>query len=82
MVGEGFMTSLNNKICKYMTAKSKKVYIVKLPERVYDHYNTIHAYTKMKPLDVKPKTYIGLTLIFKGGDHVRISMYNIYVFKG
>ena len=47
-----------------MTAKSEKLYIDKLPERVHDYYNTVHTYIKMKPVDVKPKAYIGFTVEF------------------
>ena len=38
--------------------KSKNVYIHKLDEIVNKYNNTYHSTIKMKPVDVKPSTYI------------------------
>ena len=54
VVAERFITTLKNKIYKYMTSISKKVYIDKLDDIVHKHNNkTIN----MKPIDVKPSIY-------------------------
>ena len=50
-----FIRTLKNKIFKYMTAISKNWYIDKLKN------TTIHI--KMKPVDVKSKTYINFLLM-------------------
>ena len=80
VAAERFIRILKNKICKYMTAVSKNVYIDKLDDIVKKHNNTYHSTIKMKPVDMKfsidsnkennekyPK--------FKIGDHVKISKY-------
>ena len=54
VVAERFITILKNKIYKYMTSISKKVYIDKLDDIVHKH-NT--KTINMKPVDVKPKIY-------------------------
>ena len=41
-----------------MTAISKNLHIDKLPELVGKYKNTIHKLIKMKPVEVKPNTYI------------------------
>ena len=69
-----------------MTSISKNVYIDKLDVTVNEYNNTYHRTIKMKPIDVKDKTYINIgqeindkDLKFKVGDHVRISKYrNIF----
>ena len=63
-----------------MTSISKKLCIDKLDEIVNKYNNTYHRTIKMKPVDVKDNTYTDFDkhindkdLIFKVGDHVRIS---------
>ena len=70
------------KIYKYMSSSSKNVYINKLDDIVDEYNNTYHRAIKMKPVDVKDKTYIDFKKEvndrdpkFKVGDHVRI--YNL-----
>ena len=41
-----------------MTSISKNVYIDKLDDRVNKYNETYHDTIKMKPVDVKPSTYI------------------------
>ena len=59
-VAERFIRTLKNKIYKYMTSISKNVYIDKLDYIVDEYNNTKHRTIKMKPIDVKGKTYIDL----------------------
>ena len=54
VVAERFITILKNKIYKYMTSISKRVYIDKLDDIAHKH-NT--KTINMKPVDVKPKIY-------------------------
>ena len=69
-----------------MTSVSKNVYIDKLDDTVNEYNNTCHRAIKMKPVDVKHKTYIDSMELhsikdpkFKVGDHVRISKHkNIF----
>ena len=61
VVAAKFIWNLKNKIYKYMSSFSKYVYIDKLDEIVNKYNNTYHRIIKMKPVDVKPSTYI-LTL--------------------
>ena len=58
VVAEIFIRTLKNKIYKYMTSISKTVYIDKLDYIVSRYNNTYHRTIKMKPVDVKSKTYI------------------------
>ena len=53
VVAERFITTLKNKIYKYMTSISKKVYTDKLDDIVHKHNKTIN----IKPIDVKPSIY-------------------------
>ena len=46
------------KIYKYMTSRSKHVYIDKLEDILNEYDNTYHITIKMKPVDVKDNTYI------------------------
>ena len=86
VVAGRFIRTLKTKICKYMTSVSKNVYIDKLDDIVNEYNNTCHRAIKMKPVDVKHKTYIDSMELhsikdpkFKVGDHVRISKYkNIF----
>ena len=69
-----------------MTSISKNVYIDKLDDKVNKYNETYHDTIKMKPVDVKPSTYIDSSKEinyqdpkFKIGDIVRISKYkNIF----
>ena len=81
-VAERFITTLKNKIYKYMTWISKNVYINKLDDIVNKYNYTYHSTIKMKFVDVKSSTYIDFNkknskedLKFKVGDHVRTSKY-------
>ena len=89
VVAERFIRTLKNKIYKYMTAISKKVYIDKLDDIVDEYNNTYHRTIKMKPVDVKDNTYIDFEKEvnnkdpkFKIGDHVTISKYKNIFAKG
>ena len=42
MVAERFIRTIKNKICKYVTAISKNVYIAKLSKIVKKYKSTIH----------------------------------------
>ena len=55
---ERFIRTLNNKIYKYMTSKSKNVYIDKLDDKDNKCNNTYHSTVKMKPVDVKSNTFV------------------------
>ena len=79
VIDERFLKTLNNKIYKYITSISKNVYIDKLDDIVDKYYNAYHRTIKMKPVDVKPSTYIDSSKKindedpqFKIGDIVRI----------
>ena len=69
-----------------MTTISKNVYIDKLGDTVKKYNNTYHRPIKMKPVDVKSKTYINFNKEnyykdpkFKVSDYMRISKYkNIF----
>ena len=89
VIAERFIRTLKNKIYKYMTSKSKNVYIDKLDDIVKKYNNIYHASIKMKPVDVKDNTYIGFKKErndknpkFKVGDQVRISKYKNIFAKG
>ena len=53
VVAERFIRTLKNKICKYMTAISKNVYIDKLDDNVNEYNYTYHRTITMKPVDVR-----------------------------
>ena len=65
VVAERLIKTLKNKIYKYMTSISKNVYVDKLDDIVNKYKNTYHCTIKMKPVDVKPSTYIDIKLIIK-----------------
>ena len=65
VVTERLIKTLKNKIYKYMTSISKNVYVDKLDDIVNKYKNTYHCTIKMKPVDVKPSTYIDIKLIIK-----------------
>ena len=58
VVGERSITTLKNKIYKYMTSVLKNVYIDKLDDIVNKYNNTYHSTTKMKSVDVNSGTYV------------------------
>ena len=71
-----------------MTAISKNVYIDKLVD-IVNEYNNTYRTIKMKPVDVKDKTYIDFEKEvnnkdpkFKTGDQLRISKYKNIFGKG
>ena len=81
-VAERFIRTLKNKIFEYMTSISKNLYIDKLDDIVNKYNNKYYKTIKMKPVDVKPSTYIDSIKKlnyqepkFKIGDLVRISTY-------
>ena len=89
VVAKRFITTLKNKIYKYMTLISTNVYIDKLDDIVDEYNNTYHRTIKMKPVDVKDNTYINFEKEvnnkdqkFKVGDYVRISKYKNIFAKG
>ena len=89
VVAERFISTLETKIYKYMTAISKIVYIDKLDDIVNEYNNTYHRTIKVKPVDVKDNTYIDFEKEvndrdpkFKVNDHVRISKYKNIFAKG
>ena len=89
VVAERFIRTLKNKIYKYMTSISEKVYIDKLDGIVKKDNNTYNTLIKMKPVNVKDNTYIDFKKEvndknpkFKVGDHVRISKYKNIFAKG
>ena len=65
VVAEIFITTLKNKIYKYMTSISKNVYINKLDDTVNTYNKTHHRTIKMKPVDTKSNTYINSSKKFK-----------------
>ena len=58
VVAERFIRTLKNKIYKHMTVVSKKVYLDVLDNTVNKYNNAYHRTIKMKPIDVKPDSYI------------------------
>ena len=58
VVAERFIGTLKNTIYKYMTSISKKVYIDKLDDIVNKYNNMYYRTIKIKPVGVKPSTYI------------------------
>ena len=72
-----------------MTSISKNVYIDKLDDIVNKYNNTYHSTIKMKPVDIKPSTYIHSSKEIndkdpklKISDIVRISKYKNIFAKG
>ena len=75
-----FIRTLKIKFVSILDFKSKNLYIDKLDDILNKFNNTYHSRIKMKPVDVKPNTYIesskGINYHdpkFKIGDIVRIS---------
>ena len=86
VAAERFITTLKNKIYKYMTSVSKNVYIGRLDDIVNKYKNTYHSTIKMKPINVKLDICIDSRKAInekdpkcKIGDNVRISKYKGYV---
>ena len=80
VVVEQFIRILKNKISKYMTAIQKRLHTYIISKLVHKYNNTTHSSRQMKPIDVKPNTYIGLEVDintrkkkFRVRDHLRIS---------
>ena len=89
VVAERFISTLKNKIHKYMASTSKNVYIDKLDDIVNKYNNTYHSTIKMKPVDVKSNTYINSSKEidnkdpkFKISDIIRISKHKNTFAKG
>ena len=79
---ERFITTLKNKVDKYMPSISQKVYTDKLVDIVNEYNNTYHRTIKMKPIDIKSSTCIDFDKKnnkkdpkFEVGENVRISKY-------
>ena len=58
VVAERFIRTLKNKFYKHMAVVSKKVYFDVLDDTVNKYNNAYHRTIKMKPIDVKPDSYI------------------------
>ena len=89
VAAERFIKTLKNKIYKYVTSISKNVYIDKSDHIVNKYNNTCHRTIKMKPVDVRPSTYIKSSKEInyqdpksKISDIVRISKYENILAKG
>ena len=89
VIAERFIRTLTNKIYKYMTSISKNLYFHKLDDIVKKYNNSYHKTIKMKPIDVKPSTYIESSKEinyqdpkFKIDDNVRTSKYKNIFAKG
>ena len=52
-----FIRTFKNKIYKYMTSVSKKMYVDKLDNIVNKYNNTYHSTTKMKSVDLNSNKY-------------------------
>ena len=57
VVAERFIRTLKNRNYKYMTSISSIVYIDKSDDIVNNYFSTYYSTIKMKPADVKPRTY-------------------------
>ena len=63
VVAERYVRTLKNKIFKHITAVSKNVYFYVLDD-IADNYNNIyHRTIKMKPVDVKPDSYVDVNVV-------------------
>ena len=89
VIAEKFISTLKNKIYKYMTSISRNVYTDKLDDMVNKYNNTNHITIKMRPVDVKSNIYVDSSKEindrdpkFKIGDIVRISKYKNIFAKG
>ena len=89
VVAQRFISIWKNKVHKYMTSISRNVYSDKLDDIVHKYNNTYHSTIKMKPVDVKSRTYINSSKEInykdpklKIGDIVWISKYKNIFPKG
>ena len=89
VVTERFITMLRNKSYKYMTSISRNKCIDKLDDVVNKYNNTYPSTIKMKPVDVKSRTYIDFDKKnnkedpkLKVGDLVTISKYKSIFAEG
>ena len=80
VIAERFIWTLKNNIYKYMISISKNVHFDKLYDKINKYNKKYHSRIKMKPVDLKPSTYIqfnkeinGENLKFEIDDIVRIS---------
>ena len=80
VVAERFISTLENKIYKHMTAISKNVYFDVLDDIVDEYNNTHHRTIKMKPIEFKSDSFAEYNEEsnekdpkLKVNDHVRIS---------
>ena len=87
-VADERLRALKNKIYKYMTSISKIVYIDKLDDIVDKYNNAYLSIIKINPINLKPSTYIdlsvannGVYLKFKAVGNVGISKYKNIVAK-
>ena len=69
IIAERFIRTLKNKISKYMTSISLKLYNDKLGDVVKKYNNTYHKTIKMKPVHVKSNTYINSSKEINDKDH-------------
>ena len=88
VVAERCIRTLKSKIYKCLTSVSKNVYIDKLDDIANRYDVTYHTAIKMRPIDVKPNTYIDSgkkinekDLKFKIGGNVRTSKHKNVFFK-
>ena len=89
LLAERFIRTLKYKIYKHMTAISKNVYFDVLDDIVDKYNNTYHKTIKMKPIDVKDKSFAEYNEEsnekdpkFKVDDHARISKFKNVFAKG
>ena len=82
VVAGRFIRTLKNKIYKYMTSVSEKVFIDKWDDIVNEYNNTYHGAIEEKTVDVKPNKHTDSSKEIndknqklKIGDNVRISKY-------
>ena len=85
VVAKRFIRTLKIKFVSILDFKSKNMYIDKLDDILNKFNNTYHSRIKMKPVDVKPNTYIESSKEinyhdpkFNIGDIVRISKKKIF----
>ena len=88
VVAERCIRTLKSKIYKCFTSVSKNVYIDKLDDIANRYDNTYHTTIKMRPIDLKPNTYIdsGKKIYekdpkFKIGGNVRMSKHKKFFSK-
>ena len=85
---ERFISTLKNKISKFITSISKNVYINKLHD-IVNEYNKTYGTVKIKAVNLKSSTCIDVNVEnnskdpkFEFGHHVRISKYKTIFAKG